>query len=46
LKLLTCVVSIDLVLEKTTDGDMSLHVSASKAYLTEVNTHRVHFVLK
>jgi hypothetical protein len=46
LKPLTCVVSIDLVFEKTTEEDVSFHVSAFKGNLIEVNTHRVHFVLK
>jgi hypothetical protein len=30
LKPLTCVVCIDMVFEKTTEGDISLHVSAVK----------------
>jgi hypothetical protein len=40
---LTCVVCIDLVFEKITERDVSLHVSAVKGNWIEVNTDRVHF---
>jgi hypothetical protein len=46
LKPLTCVVCIDFVFEKTTEGDVALHVAEVKGSLIEVNIHRVHFMLK